>query len=402
MQDLLMRRNQELIHNIEVLLDSIDKVQIPEELQPYKKYVVQMCKTLQGHINRNIAHLRLDQIDILDDVLSNTKQVTQYVRLLSSRLSTPLLRASSSDRLSLYIIGWLHKEHPQTANYPPAFVDGGCSVFPFELSPVYFFPSAEQRGLLYQPLLFHEFGHFLYVRHKPEMDDLVSELRQDVTDLLVPVSQRNDRYAEEQAEKRQVIADTWYIWAQELFCDAVGFEIGGPSFLYAFSSFVGGLHQGDFSRQPKDLRLSDHPVTWLRVRFLAEWAATSGFADLAKAIEEEWSMVAQIIGAVEDYHGFYHETLSKAIKDTIQDMLTEASPRKHTDSEATAGGWSPTSDSPVRLLNWAWQIYTNDYEQYPTWEAEQIELLISNATYNLQNGEQSENDKGVLSLKTFA
>jgi hypothetical protein len=44
---------------------------------------------------------------------------------------------------------------------------------------------------------------------------------------LVPASQRNDRYAREQAAQRQAIVNTWYSWAQEFFCDAVSLTIGG-------------------------------------------------------------------------------------------------------------------------------------------------------------------------------
>lgn len=382
MRGFLKQRNQELVHGIEVLLHSINGAQIPTELQPYEEYIVEICGILQTQINHNLARLRLNQPDILEDVLSETTKITWSFRLLSAHFSIPILRASKSDRLCLAIIGWLHREHPETLRCPPAVTSGKCSIFPFVEAPIYRFPSVEQRGLLYQPLLFHEFGHFLYRRRKPEMDDLVSELRQEVIDLLRPVSQRNDRYSEERAAERQTIANTWYNWAQELFCDAVGFEIGGPSFLQAFSSFVGVFNQGDFYRQPEDLRLSEHPVNWLRVRFLTERAASAGFADLAKIVEKEWRMIAQTMGVVEDYHGFYHESLSKAIKTTIQDMLTEASPRKHAEAEANGGGWCPTSDSPIRLLNWAWQIYDSASEQYSSWQAEQIRLFLGSSVHS--------------------
>ena len=106
-------------------------------------------------------------------------------------------------------------------------------IWPFlHIAPTYFFPFLEQKGLLFQPLLFHEFGHLLYLCHKREMDDLVRELQREVEDVLTPPSQRNDRHSDIQAGQRQTIVDTWYRWAQELFCDAVGLTIEGPSFLY--------------------------------------------------------------------------------------------------------------------------------------------------------------------------
>jgi hypothetical protein len=287
------------------------------------------------------------------------------------------LRSSLADRLSLTLIAWLHKEHPETVNYPAAFTDGAYAIFPFtEITPIYFFPSVEQRGLLYQPLLFHEFGHFLYVLHKPEMNDLVSALRQEVAELLAPISQRNNRYAAEQAAQRQYIADTWYIWMQELFCDAVGFEIGGPSFLHAFSSYLSGLDQTDFYRQPGDLVFSEHPVTSLRVHFLTERASDKGFAEPAQAVRAEWNMIAQTLGVVQDYHGFYHDALAPTIRNTLDDMLTEASPRTYILEEITENDLNPLATSPVHLLNQAWKVYNETPEHYATWESESIKQFL--------------------------
>ncbi len=98
------------------------------------------------------------------------------------------------------------------------------------------FPSNEQPGLLFQVLHFHEFGHLLYIYHKPELDALVKEIQAEVDEMLMPTSFRNDRHAERQAAERRAIVDTWYKWAQELLCDAVGLAIGGPAFLQAFPS----------------------------------------------------------------------------------------------------------------------------------------------------------------------
>lgn len=375
MRGFLRRRNHELLQNIGTLLFSIQASQVPEELQRYRMYIVQMCERLRDSIEQNQIYLQMERTDILEDVLSRTQQFTQSVRLLSSYLSIPILRASSSDRLALSVIYWLHQTHPRTSSFPPAFAAGQCSI---SLNPpIYYFSAVEQQGLLYQPLLFHEFGHLLYLLHKPEMDDLVAELREEIIELLMPASQRNDRYAEEQASKRQIIANTWYSWIQEIFCDAVGFEIGGPCFLYAFSSFLSKLAKGDFYRQPDYLNYSEHPTTWLRVRFLSERAAAKGFKHLAEIVENEWRTIAEVMDVIEDYHGFYHEALEEVIRDTIRNMLTETSPRECTDFEAAGGGWSPDSDSLIRLLNWSWQVHISDSSRYSAWEAEHIALLLT-------------------------
>src|SRR3712207_2175183 len=107
------------------------------------------------------------------------------------------------------------------------------------------------------------------------MDDLVAELQREIANLLTPTSSRNDRFASEQAHRRQLIVHTWYSWTQEIFCDAVGFIIGGPAFLHAFSSYLSSMSPMDFFHDPIASPVSTHPVTWLRVQLLAKRAAAA-------------------------------------------------------------------------------------------------------------------------------
>lgn len=242
---------------------------------------------------------------------------------------------------------------------------------------MYIFPSLEQQNLLYQPLLFHEYGHLLYRVHKPEMDDLVRDLQAEIDELLMPMSQRNDRFSEAMAEKRQMIAYTWYSWAQELFCDAVGFTIGGPSFLQAFSRFLLMRDLGNFYREPQDLQYSSHPVTWLRIHYLSKRAQVAGYRNIANEIENQWRMIAKMMNISEDYHGFYDDSLDEIISRTLEDMLVEANPRQFTQTEASGRTWNPSTDSIVRLFNWAWQVYLNDYPNFQDWEEKQIHVLLA-------------------------
>jgi len=378
MRQLLEARNRTLLRNLEELIHSLASANIPRELEPYRHRILSVCRQLRDTVNRNMIDLALGQDQILEDVLSNTQQVMQYVRLLSTRLASPVLRASSTDRLSLATISWLHRQTTITISIPAAFTDGDCSIWPFlDIAPIYFFPCIEQRGLLYQPLLFHEFGHLLYVTYRQEMDDLVGDLQREVEEVLMPLSQRNDRHADVQAAQRQVIVDTWYAWAQEIFCDAVGLTIGGPCFLRAFSGYLGTMQRGDFYRQPSDLRYSEHPVTWLRVRLLTEHARRAGFAELANEVEGEWRVVAQTMGVAEDYHGFYDEALEGAVMRTIDDMLTEAGPRRCTESEARGVGWDTQSDAIVALSNHAWEVYKSDPGRYAEWESEALRRFLA-------------------------
>jgi len=273
-RSIIESRNRHLLRDVEQLMQAIEQRDVLDELRPYVTQVQSLCEWIRKQIRDNLRDISLCHDAIIEDVLSNTQQATRYLRLLSSRMVTPILRSSPSDRLSLKFIGWLHHQHPSTVTYPPVVTDGDCAIWPFvHICPVYFFPSTEQTILLYLPLYFHEFGHLLYACHKQEIDALVQDLQQDVEDILTPPSSRSDKHASWQRSQREMIVTTWYKWAQEFFCDAVGLAIGGPAFLWAFSTYLGNLDRGDFYRTLPELSESAHPVTWLRMKILASRAA---------------------------------------------------------------------------------------------------------------------------------
>ncbi len=377
MWQILKSRNESLRRQLDELEGAFSSTAVPQGLEPYKRRLLSICGQLRAATERNLTDIGLGRDEILEDVLSNTQQAMQYVRLLSARLAAPIVRCLARDSLTLATITWVHSQHSATQSIPAAFADGDCMVWPFlHIAPTYFFPYLEQNGLLYQPLLFHEFGHLLYMCHKREMDDLVGEFQREVEDVLSPPSQRNDRHADIQAGQRQTIVDTWYRWTQEFFCDAVGLTIGGPSFLWAFSGYLSTMQRGDFYRQPSDLEHSNHPVTWLRVRLLASRARQAGFVDLAERVEGEWSLIARTMGVVADYHGFYDDAPEDSITQTVADMLTEAAPRQCTGPEALGVGWdnSPPAIS-ASLFNQAWQVYRHDPRAYDAWETKALAAL---------------------------
>lgn len=379
--DVLKKRNIELQDDIETLLSLVKEAKVPPELESYQKLVIDLCDYAKESVSKNLRNISLNRSEILEDIFSDVKQTIILVKLISDRFSVPIIRAMSSDRLCLSILNWAHGSHLKTRTSPPAISDGAVSVWPM-YPQVYMFPQIERRSLLYQPLLFHEFGHVLYAYHKPELDSLVKDLQRDVTDIISPRFQRNDRHSEIQTNRRQTIVNTWYSWVQELYCDAVGFQIGGPSFLHAFSAYLSVVNRNDFYRGPKDLALSEHPVTWLRVHFLAELARDANQDEIARSIEHEWLTFAKAMGIQEDYHGFYDKSLAKVIKNTIVDMLTETDPKQCTNDELAGGGWE-IDESPVRLLNWAWQVKHSDSSAYKAWEKAQIERFLKYSSFKV-------------------
>ena len=378
MQERLAAQNRALLRDLSELARNLQRKKVPYELKAYRTRLLDVCNQFRKKCEKNLVDLARTP-ELLEDVLSETQQVTQNVRLLSTTLAGPVLRASPKDRLCLTTISWLHKNHPQTTSIPAAFADGDCAVWPFRLriAPVYFFPSVEQHGLLYQPLFFHEFGHLLYVFHKNKMDELVRDLQREIEARLVPASKRNDRYADMQAAERLTVSLTWYRWMQEFFCDAVGLSIGGPCFLHAFSGYLGTMDRGDFYREPEHLQGSTHPVKWLRIRLLVARAKMLGFSDVARKVEDGWALVARTMGIREDYHGYYAQSFSDAVTQTIEAMLTLANPYRWTNIREQGEREREDVRSIVSVFNRAWEKYTTDPEGYSAWEIEAVRRLLS-------------------------
>lgn len=376
MRDTLELRNRHLLRDVERLILETAAVKMPTELEPYANRIQAICKLIRERVRENLKHLSLGQDAILEDVLSNTQQATQLLRLVSSRMVAPILRCSTSDRLCLKLITWLHRQHTATDSLPAAFTDGDCAVWPLlDIAPIYFFPAVEQRVLLYLPLYFHEFGHLLYACHKQELDALVRDLQQEVNRVLRPTSLRNDKHAAWQSSQREAIVTTWYKWAQEFLCDSVGLTIGGPAFLWAFSAYLGTLDRGDYYRPPSELRESSHPVTWLRVRILVAQASLKMFEAIGKRILDEWQTLATTMGVVEDHHGFYDDALEGTILRMLNDALEEVAPRRFAQDELNVSSHEVSvGESPVSLVHKAWDVFFSTSEhEYAVWEQTAIE-----------------------------
>lgn len=370
MRDHLKKKNEALRGDITAIVRLSADAKIVPELEPYRSALLKHCADLLSKIEKNLLDLSVNQNDLLPDILSETSTLIQWARFFKYRFVRPLNRASDWDRVCLRTISWLHGQHSDTKRFPAVFADDDISISPSTaLTPFYFFPCIEQRTLLFQPLLFHEFGHLLYLCHKRELDELVGEFQQVVEGELLPASQRNDQHSLLQMKTRQSVVEVWYSWIQEFFCDAVGLVIGGPCFLNAFADYMAKYQVGDYYRQPANLHGSSHPLSWLRIQRLAERAIQRGFPSTATKVVEEWRGTARLLGVVEDYHGFYTESLGSSLTKTLDDMLTEVAPRECTVNEAQPDVVS--GDDPgnlVSLLNRVWQEYHRSPDDFLTWE----------------------------------
>lgn len=367
LRDLLRQRNLALQRRASTARARIAGATICAELVPYRDRLVCICDALVDSIQGSIDLLSRGPDEILQDILSNTDQDFSLYQRLSDDFGASILRSSEADRLSLRTIAWLQREHPETRAEPAAFSSGSCAILPVS-PPLYYLPSMEQSLILYQPLLFHEFGHLLYAKHREEMDQLVGELQDELQELLLPASQRDDRFAAHQAAERDRIVAVWYRWAQELYCDAVGFAIGGVTFLKSFSAFLSNTGVDDFYQGPEDLCLSSHPITWLRVQLLADRAERAGEGGVACQLRNEWRIMAEALSVDEDYHGYYVAEAEPMIRSKVEDMLVETDPRRHGAREVRES-WQPGCNV-VSLCADAWRVFEGQPEDYDRWEQE--------------------------------
>lgn len=388
MRDILRQNNADLLREIALLRERLEKAAsaIPPELQPFQGWIISFCDKLQATALQNLRNLNLGIDSILPNILSDTQVLTRNVRLFNQRLVGPVLRARESDRLCLKVLRWIHSTHSLTQQIPMALSDGDFASWPqVDWPTIYFMPPSAQHRLLYLPLFFHEFGYLLYACHEPEMDELVKALQKVIAQFLEPSGQRDDRHAQSEAKRRSVIVETWYEWAHELFCDGIGFQMAGPAFAYSFSMYFRVLMRDQYHIRGEELEHRDHPVTWLRIRLLADRVRRMGFEADAKALEDTWSKIAATMGVVEDYYGFYTDEFLPSIRQTVDDMIIEAAPRAFEDHEVSAAGLLPldsalTPSSPVQLLNKAWRKFLDDQGGYTAWEKNAIEGLLNDKT----------------------
>ena len=375
MQKLLQQNNVILLHEIRKLQRSLIQASnnVPVELKGYTDWVTKVCENFSRGVLQNLEFLESGRQDLLEDILSETQKVSQSFYVFNKCHTSPILRARSSDRLSLKLLLWMHATHPKTKGIPVAVCDGEFSIW-LNGASIYFTPTTSQHGLLNLPLFFHEFGHLLYRCHQREMDDLVKELQEEIKSLLLPDGVKNDRYAEKWETNRTIIVETWFSWAKEFFCDAVGFVMGGASFISAFSMYLRMLGRSQYHM--KKLAHESHPVPWIRIQLLADRARQMGYKAVATHLEDEWNQVASALGIVENYYGFYHPTFLPRVQQKLNDMLIETQPREFQELEVAEQESELNFTSPAALFNSAWQKFRNDPDNYQDWEEKAISYFL--------------------------
>lgn len=367
MKDILIRHNLALKQQVSILLEAAEGKDAPLELELYKQWLLGFLEHLSTRVEKNLRKLNKGVTSILPEILSITEEVNQQVRLISTYYIPPIHRSIQSDKVALKLLKWLHELHGQTELIPFAISDGAFGIIPNNAAPtLYYLPTTDQKGLLYFPLFFHEFGHLLFKLHKPEMDDLVREIQLGIEEFNRPTFMHNDDRNEEEHRNVEAIVNTWYKWVQEFFCDAVGLVIGGESYLFAFSSYCQMGGRDEFHQRREDLNGRTHPVTLIRVHLLVRRARKLGYHDAADRVENEWRQLQRHYIRVPEYFGYYADEYESIVEENLDYMLEEANPYQFDASE----------DSPVHILNDAWSEFLERPQTFSDWEREAIRAYL--------------------------
>ena len=364
----LIETNQDLRQQLRVLRDSLSSTDVAPLMETFVQNVVEICNEIEVEVERQLKDLEYGLEDTFPDILSATQLALQLFDLVNTRLASPITRYNNEDRLALRILHGLHESHEVTRSKSFAISDGGFAVYPTpELPVVYLLPLSRRTTLLYLPLLFHEFGHLLYACQNQELDDLVHEFQSTVARTLAPKTLRDRGGAHPDDSVRQAIVSSWYSWAQEIYCDAVGLTMGGASFLKAFSHYFRFRSVKDYYR-PRDEQLqSRHPVTRLRTRLLLDRAREYGLQSIADNVEEVWILTAQLLEVDEDYEGTWVESLYLPLRRTLDDMIEETQPQDFRQRDEA---------SPLTLIDEAWTRFETYTEGFSDWERAAIDELL--------------------------
>jgi hypothetical protein len=148
--------------------------------------------------------------------------------------------------------------------------------------------------------------------------------------------------------------------------------MGGPSFARSFSFYFRTIGQDAYQRSFTDQIRSNHPVTWLRIRMLAERTRKIGFNEVADQIEDDWENVARLLRIQEDYFGCYDRAFLPDLNRTLDDMLTETAPRPAADDEVNYTGPVTRTLTPPVVFNLAWRRLEANSSEYVRWEAQAV------------------------------
>ena len=364
----LVQTNRDLLHQVSVVRAALSSASVASVMGPYVESVLAMCEALHKEALRQLKDLSYGLEDTIPDILEATQRAGNLFDLVNTRFAPPIIRYADEDRLPLAIINWVHEAHDATRKKPFAVADGGFAVYPTPDWPiVYLLPVTRRMTLLLLPFLFHEFGHLLYACHKAELDELVGEFQQRVAQVLAPTTVRDRGPTTTDEGFQAAVAEAWYAWTQEVFCDAVGLSIAGECYLKAFSHYFRFRSSHEYYLPRHEQLLRRHPVTRIRTAMLLDRARQIGLDGPASDVADAWMLTARTLGVREDYEGTWVDELFMPLRKAIDDMLEEASP---------ISCLALPTNAPVSMINEAWTRFEGDATGFAEWERATIDKYL--------------------------
>jgi hypothetical protein len=382
MKQILRFSVNDLRREISAARNAVSSIITPTEIAGYKEWLSNILCYFDKEVDKLQYYLSLQHIDseLLEALTTDFIRHRNTFSLLSNTYIPLLLRVNSEDLLALRFINWLHKEHEQTAEHPFIIANGDFSIYPSRDSPIrYHLPLTSQLSLLHLPLIFHEFGHLLFVKHREEMVELIKEYQKKLDEIIVLPIQRFDSKNSTELNKRSLIIETWFEWIEEMFCDLVGLTIGGASYLHAFSHFIRFGGSSSYFVTDRELARRSHPVSWLRLKIMKEHAIKLGLSEEYERVTKEWDEISKVLKVREDYFGYYDQDFHDLIQNTLGDMITEANPISFSTYMDAA------EENLIKAVNEAWEQYLNRPDEYIEWESRGINRVLSMSAPSLVN-----------------
>src|SRR5262249_21339204 len=138
---------------------------------------------------------------------------------------------------------------------------------------------------------------------------------------------------------------SWLEWAVELFCDLFAVYTVGPAFGWSHVHLFTKL--GDNPYRVPLVEKSSHPADQARMQVILHGLCLIGFEDKAQQIEQRWTQIVRISGAIEEpeYQRCYPNDLLEKFAQKAYEAAIE--------SQCRVVG--PDADQPIfQMLNEAW------------------------------------------------
>lgn len=380
-RDRLLSDNEDLKHQIQALQTMLGRSRVAGELTPFRGWLEGQCHRMRSEAIGMLTRIRALDDEVYPEVALNLRDDTRtrrdYFESINSQYAAVVTRATVEDRLPLLVLRFLHESHDKTRAMAFGVTDGSIAVQPtLEQPPIYYLPVSRQRTILYLPLLGHEFGHTLYALHDEVLAGLISEFERHVVDsLILPETQVTD----ELVDFVERLTRSWVNWMQELFCDAVGLALGGPSFLYAYDHYFRLRWREELMANEEELvdATHTHPNIVLRTRLLLKRADRIDAPESKQAVAEvraAWDADIAESG-MPNFYRTWSDAWEPKLQLTLDQMLAVVKLRSPRPDDYPLNNDAALAN-PIALANAAWAEHNSRPKTYRGWERRAIRRFL--------------------------